>query len=126
MNILRPIDARFATAVVVVAMAALFGWQMFAVRQTVLVEAGKQAMALARTAELQVVGSLRSAGMLAGDLESLLTGHSVGDPALQPALRARLAAYPDLNSLVLVDPSGREAQSVVQPAARAPAAQARP
>ena len=115
MSKLRPIDARVATALVVVAMAVLFGWQMFAVRQTVLLEAGKQTMALARTAELQVVGSLRSAGMLAGDLESLLTGHSVGDPALQPALRARLAAYPDLNSLVLVDGAGREAQAVARP-----------
>ena len=123
MNILRPIDARFATAVVVVAMAALFGWQMFAVRQTVLVEAGKQAMALARTAELQVVGNLRSAGLLAADLELLLTGHDVGDTGLQPALRARLAAYPDLNSLVLVDHAGREAQAVTrQPGAPSPLA----
>ena len=118
MKKLKPIDARVATALVVVAMAVLFGWQMFAVRQTVLAEAGKQAMALARTAELQVVGSLRGAGMLAADLESLLTGHDVGDTSLQPALQARLAAYPDLNSLVLVDPSGREAQSVAQSTAR--------
>ena len=115
MSKLKPIDARVATTVVVVAMAVLFGWQMFAVRQTVLTEAGKQAMALARTAELQVVGSLRGAGMLAGDLETLLTGRNVGDLSLQPMLAGRLAAYPDLNSLVLVDASGREAQSVAQP-----------
>ena len=114
MSRLKPIDARLATALVVVAMAALFGWQMFAVRQTVLVEAGKQAMALARTAELQVVGSLRGAGMLARDLEVLLAGHEVGDIGLQPVLLDRLAAYPDLNSLVLVDMKGREAQSVAR------------
>ncbi|MEI6557523.1 MAG: PAS domain S-box protein [Rhodospirillaceae bacterium] len=112
MTILRPIDARVATALVVMAMAVLFGWQMFAVRQTVLVEAGEQAMALARTAELQVIGGLRSTGMLVADLEALLTGHDVGETALRPVLRARLAAYPDLISLALVDPAGREAQAV--------------
>ncbi len=121
MRKLKPIDARLATTLVVVAMAALFGWQMFAVRQTVLSEAGKQTMALARTAELQVIGSLRGAGMLAADLEVLLTGRDVADPALQAVLRARLAAYHDLTSLVLVDVAGREAQAVERVIEGAPA-----
>ena len=114
MKRLQPIDAPLATALVVVAMAVLFGWQMFGVRETVLYEAGQRAMALSRAAELQVMSSLRAAGMLAGDLETMLaeSGRGVGDPALKPALAARLAAYPDLRSLVLVDADGRESQAV--------------
>ena len=44
-----------------------------------------------------------------------LTGRNVGDLSLQPMLAGRLAAYPDLNSLVLVDAQGREAHSVAPP-----------
>jgi PAS domain S-box-containing protein len=113
MTRLKPIDARLATTLVVM-MAVLLGWQMVGVRQAALDEAGQQTLALARTAELQVIGSLRGAEMLATDVSALLAGRGVEDNDLQPILRTRLAAYPELRSLVVLDGAGREVQAVAR------------
>ena len=107
-------DARLATTLVLGFMAALFGWQMFAVRQTALEQAGHQAMALARTAELQIIGNLGAADLLAADVTGLLLDHAIDDLALRSALRTRLAAHPGLRSLVLTAPDGREVLAVAR------------
>ena len=115
MTRLKPIDARLATALVVAVMAALFGWQMIGVRQTALDQAGQQSMALARTAERQVLGSLRGAEMLATDVSALLVERGVSDGDVPPILKTRLAAYPELRSLKLIDDAGRELLMVERP-----------
>ena len=114
MTRLKPMGARLATALVVAVLAALFGWQMVGVRQTALDQAGQQAAALARTAALQVIGSLRGAEMLTAEVSAVLAGHGLADADLQPTLRTRLAAYSEVRSLVLLDDGGREVQAVAR------------
>jgi PAS domain S-box-containing protein len=81
-------------------------WQILASREAHLAAAENLALSLSNAAAQRIAGSLRSMDVMLSEAAEKVGNPAEPDPALTAALRARLDAFPELDSMGLVDDKG--------------------
>lgn len=95
-----------AAALLAAAGSAASTWQLLASRDAHILAAEKLALSLSNAAAQRIAGSLRSMDVMLSAAAEKVDDPAKFDPAVTANLRAKLDAFPELESMGLVDPQG--------------------
>lgn len=104
-----PFKGRIVALVLGTALVANWGWQTLRDREIDLSQAEIMVTSLARVAEYQIDGSVRSIAALLDEAADRIDPARWPDRELEDWFSARLSGFPEVRNLVLVDAQGRTA-----------------